>query len=254
MRRVTAFSWGYWGWGTHAPELVRQVDAIERRRGRRSPIFADIRYKRNVRAPGFRGGAFEKLVGKGRYRWLRKLGNANIGTKKKEAKIADPSAVEELRRLVLDAHKQKRGVIFFCSCESACNCHRAIVARLLRTSAARKHTPITVIEWPGGEPETVQLPVSSKIINGVLRGGNRVPLNDVSSRMMSKLQSLPWCSRVELGCDDTVLGIVSGPAKLAEDWYLPVIGPQTSAKTDTVRSLKGCAARLRKSEGYAPCS
>jgi hypothetical protein len=40
---LTAFNWGYWGWGTHTSDLVRTVDAIERSRGKRSPVFADIR-------------------------------------------------------------------------------------------------------------------------------------------------------------------------------------------------------------------
>jgi hypothetical protein len=251
MRRLTAFTWGYWGWGTHTSELVREVDAIERKRGMRPPIFADIRHSRSVRAPGFRGDAFEKLVGKGRYRWLRKLGNINAGTKNKVVEIADTSGIQDLLELVVDAHRQSRSVMFFCACETPRYCHRVTVARLLRKVAARKHIPITVIEWPGGEPETVKLAVSAKVIKGVLRGANRVPLNDKSARMQRKLASLPWCSRIDLRFGDTTLGVVAGPAKLAADWYLPVIGPETSAQTDTVRSLKGHATRLRKSRGYA---
>lgn len=29
MKQLTAFTWGYWGWGTHADEFVRNVDAVE---------------------------------------------------------------------------------------------------------------------------------------------------------------------------------------------------------------------------------
>ena len=59
MKRLTAFTWGYWGWGTHTNEFVDVVDAVERSRSFRPPIFVDIRFSRSVRAPGFREGAFE---------------------------------------------------------------------------------------------------------------------------------------------------------------------------------------------------
>lgn len=253
MRGLTAFSWGYWGWGTHTADFVRAVDAIERRRGMRPPIFADIRYSRSVRAPGFRDNALAEIVGEGRYRWLRKLGNANIKNKNaRVAKVADPSGVEDLRQLVVEAHKQKRRVIFFCACESACNCHRAIVARLLRKNASRTRMPIRVIEWPGGEPETLKLEVSSKVIKSVLRNANRMSLADASARMQEKLKSLPWCSGVELRSNDVVFGIVSGPAHLAANgWYLPVIGPDFSGGALSVRELKSSAAQWRTSLGYA---
>jgi len=56
---------------------------------------------------------------------------------------------------------------------------------------------------------------------------------------------------LDLCSDDTALGIVSGPAHLAASWYLPVIGPKFRKETDTVKSLKAEATRLRKSRGYA---
>lgn len=252
MRRLTAFSWGYWGWGTHTSEFVRTVDAIERERGKRPPIFVDIRYLRSVRAPGFRDNALEELVGKGRYRWFRKLGNANIRTEKWVAKIADPSGIEDLRQLVIDAHQQKRRVVFFCACQSACECHRSIVAKLLRKTAARKRTPIKVVEWPGGEAETIKLVVPAKVMKSVLRGANRMSLDDTPATMRRKLASLPWCSRVELRCGDEAFAIVSGPAHLAATgWYLPVIGPDMRTETYSARELKSFATQLRKSLGYA---
>lgn len=252
MRTLTVFSWGYWGWGTHTSDFVRAVDATERRRGMRPPIFVDIRFSRSVRAPGFRENAFAEIVGRGRYRWLRKLGNANIGTKKRVAKIADPTGIEDLRQFVLDAHRQRRRVIFFCSCERPCHCHRSIVAKRLHAHAARKRTPIKVIEWPGGEPASIKLAVSAKATRNVLRNANRMPLGGVSANTQRKLASLPWCSRVELHSDDTAFGIVSGPAQLAAaGWYLPVIAPDFSSETYSVRELKSLAGQLRKSLGYA---
>ena len=32
MKKLTAFTWGYWGWGTHNDQFVDVVDAVERSR------------------------------------------------------------------------------------------------------------------------------------------------------------------------------------------------------------------------------
>jgi hypothetical protein len=68
------FSFGYYGWGNHTPELVEAVDAVEADRGFEPPLFVDIRIRRSVRAVGFTGPAFERLLGPGRHRWMRSLG------------------------------------------------------------------------------------------------------------------------------------------------------------------------------------
>ena len=47
---------------SHA-HLVEAVDAVETSRGFQPPIFVDIRIRRSVRAAGFTGPAFEKLLG-----------------------------------------------------------------------------------------------------------------------------------------------------------------------------------------------
>jgi hypothetical protein len=43
---LTLFTWGYWGWGNATHELIRAVDATERQRGFKPPIFFD--FLRNV--------------------------------------------------------------------------------------------------------------------------------------------------------------------------------------------------------------
>src|ERR1017187_2039954 len=63
---LTLFTWGYWGWGNATHELIRAVDATERERGFKPPVFFDIRASRSVRARGFRDDAFEQLLPKGR--------------------------------------------------------------------------------------------------------------------------------------------------------------------------------------------
>jgi len=253
MKPLTAFSWGYWGWGNHTRDFVGTVDAVERARGKRPPIFVDIRFSRSVRALGFRDSAFQEMVGKSRYRWLEKLGNPHIGgIGKRGIRIADASGGDDLLQLVSTAQRDHRRVIFFCACERPCNCHRADVAALLVKSARRRGMALKVVEWPGGDPETIDLTVSDQVVKGVLRGRNRVPLTGSSRVRIRKLTALPWCSRVGLHSGGGDIAIISGPARLAADWYLPVIGPDVSRPTDTVDSIRVEAERLRKSAGYRP--
>ena len=70
---TTLFSWGYYGWGNHTPNLVEAVDAVETSRGFEPPIFVDVRIRRSVRAAGFKGPAFERLLGERttRHRWMK---------------------------------------------------------------------------------------------------------------------------------------------------------------------------------------
>jgi hypothetical protein len=253
MKKLQAFSWGYWGWGTHTKEFVRTVDAIERQRGYRPPIFVDIRFSRSVRATGFRQQAFEATTGKNRYVWMKSLGNAKIGSGENGIRISKPTAARDLLKIVVDSGREKQRVIFFCSCEDPKHCHRARVASLLVKAATQGNVPLNVVEWPGEEPKTAKLNVSDKILKEVLAGGNRVSLAEQSQTTLKQMAGLPWCSRVELRSDITI-AIISGPAKLASQWYMPVIGPKYSDETDTVETLKNAADRLRKTCKYEPLS
>lgn len=128
MKKITMFSWGYWGWGTSTPQFVKLVDAIEESRGFKPPIFVDTRIKRQVRAPGFNGDAFEKLLGKDRYVHMKELGNRSIVTHKGFIEIADPKAANDLLDMAIQAEKKNRRIIFFCACKQPkCNgeitCH-----------------------------------------------------------------------------------------------------------------------------------
>jgi hypothetical protein len=260
MKRVTAFTWGYWGWGTHADDFVRNVDAVERARGWRRPLFVDIRIRRMVRAPDFQQNAFEKIVGQQRYRWMKTLGNRSIITKKRRLEIADPKAVNDLLECVLKAHDEKRRVLFFCACEypgtvHSPNCHRATVGGLLLEAAHRKGVRLTVAEWPGGEPRTAELRTSPQAVKKVLRGATRVPLLELSLRDNPDLTSLPWCSRLKLSSGESSVAIVSGPAKkIGREWFLPILGPEIRKETVTLTTLQKMASHLRRSLGYIPRS
>jgi hypothetical protein len=92
---------------------VRAVDAVEASRGFEPPFFADIRIHRSVRAVGFRGPAFGRLLGEERYRWMKALGNTSKVTGRGHHEIADPKAAESLLDLALRAAERRQRVIFF---------------------------------------------------------------------------------------------------------------------------------------------
>ena len=259
MKRITAFTWGYWGWGTHAADFVRNLDAVEKARGWKPPLFVDIRIRRTGRARDFHQNAFERLVGQRRYRWMKTLGNRSIITKKSRMEIVDPKAANDLLEHVLQAHGQKRRVIFFCACEypgtaHSPNCHRTAVAGLLLNVAHRKGVQLTVAEWPGGEPRTTELHTSPQTVKNILRGATRVPLPNLGLKDRREFAALPWCSRLKLSSDERSVAVVSGPAKMGREWFLPVVGPERSRETDTLASLQKTASRLRRSQGYMPRS
>src|SRR6266853_6591486 len=99
---LTLFTWGYWGWGNATHELIRAVDATERQRGFKPPIFFDIRVSRSVRAAGFQGAAFEQVLPKGRYRWFPRLGNERVARHEAGCKIAEPFAAKVLLEKALN--------------------------------------------------------------------------------------------------------------------------------------------------------
>src|SRR2546423_1369468 len=77
---LMAFTWGHSGWGNAVRKFLSVADGSEAARGFGPPVFADVRLRRAVRAPGFIGTAFERVVGSERYRWFKGLGNDCIAT------------------------------------------------------------------------------------------------------------------------------------------------------------------------------
>jgi hypothetical protein len=187
---------------------------------------------------------------------MKSLGNRSIITKARRMEIADPNAANDLLERIVGAYNQKRRVLFFCACEypgtvHSPNCHRATVAGHLLKAAHRKGVRLTVAEWPGGEPRTVELRTSPQVVKQVLRGATRVPLPKKDIR---EFAALPWCSRLKLSSDESSVVIVSGPAKIGREWFLPILGPKISKETDTLASLRKTAADLRRSGRYTPRS
>lgn len=157
MKRITIYSWGYYGWGKVAHKFVEAVDQLEKQRGFVPPLFVDVRIRRTVRAFDFQNNHFRNIVGEERYQWVPELGNKDILRKRKRGiEIANPEAAEDLLDLAIRAAKKKQHVIFFCSCQfpkhdGEVACHRVTVGDLLLEAASRRSISLEIVEWPGGE-------------------------------------------------------------------------------------------------------
>jgi len=169
MNSTTIFTWGYYGWGNATPQLVEAVDAVETSWGFEPPIFVDIRIRRTVRAKGFVGSAFEKLLGQDRHHWMKALGNKFIQTRTgPHIQIADPLAVDTLLDLALESARNKQRLLFFCSCQwprcdGKINCHRSTVAGLVLKAAKKRGVQVEIVEWPGGKPKQIELDLTPQI-------------------------------------------------------------------------------------------
>jgi hypothetical protein len=220
---LTLFTWGYWGWGNATRELIRAVDATERDRGFKPPVFFDIRTSRSVRAKGFRDDAFERLLPKGRYRWFPRLGNARIKTHEHGIKIADPFAAKILLEEAVGYARDNRRILFFCACERPRFCHRHIVARLVLEEANRIGRRVRIVEWPGGAVSRKTVKVTDSIFDGVVHGVRTyVPVDDRSLPLDQVF--LPWGSILDVESHGKIFPVLTGPAKFRGRWELPVHG------------------------------
>ena len=106
--------------------------------------------------------------------------------------------------------------------------HQVVIVRRLPDfflkAAHLKDVRLTVAEWPGGEPRTVELRTSPQMVKKVLRGATRVRLPKLSQQDRLKFTALPWCSRLKLSSDESSVAVVSGPAKIGREWFLPILG------------------------------
>jgi hypothetical protein len=225
---LTLFTWGYYGWGNHTPQVVEAVDAVERSRGFQPPLFVDIRIRRTVRAKGFQGNAFEKLLGQDRHRWMNSLGNKFIQTRTgPNIQIAEPAAADELLDLAVDLSRRKQRFLFFCSCQwprcdSEIACHRTTVAELVLKAAKKRGVPVEIVEWPGGEPKQIDLDVTPQMFAAVHKGRMTIQLGNGPD--LAEVAGLPWCSIATLQAKGEKLHRIVGPAiSQSTGWALPVL-------------------------------
>jgi len=220
-KRLTIYSFGYWGWGTATDKLVRLMDTAEKARGKQPPFFVDIRARRNVRAPGFRENAFGDLVGSDRYRWMPDLGNKRVLEHKTGLQIIKPSAAKELLDLAEERAKKKQPVVFFCACEWPAFCHRYAVGDLLVKEAKKRNRTLRVVEWPGEEPAVESVSVPAGLYKDIAKGRKSIPITD---GLAARLAGLPWCSVIEVSSkgEDPIYSITGPPKRAENNWYLPL--------------------------------
>jgi hypothetical protein len=251
MTVTRIFSFGYYGWGNHTSQLVQLVDGVEQQRGFKPPVFVDIRIRRSVRAQGFNGPAFERLLGPERHRWMRSLGNLHILSRTgPPIQIAEPTAANDLLDLALELHRRRRRVLFFCGCQwprldGEIHCHRCTVALLIRDAAERRGQPVEIVEWPGGEPIALALDVAPQQLRAA-RSRTSIPVGPAPD--LGHLGGIPWASRVELRADDLALVRLVGPAsRQGGAWSLPILGSLDDSPTWQSQS-----AALRRVFGLEP--
>jgi hypothetical protein len=256
MTSTTIFTWGYYGWGNHTPQLVEAVNAVETSQSFEPPMFVDIRIRRSVRAAGFTGQAFETVLGTERHRWMKSLGNKFIETRiGPHIQIADPAAADDLPNLAIESARRKQRLIFFCSCqwprrEGEIACHRTTVAGLVLKAAKKRKVQVVIVEWPGGKPKEIDLEVTPKVFDAVQKGRMTVPLDKHSD--LAEVAGLPWCSIATIQANGEKLHRVVGPA-ISEKarWVLPVLYCFFDPATP-LSEYKKEAEKLRKGLGLAP--
>jgi hypothetical protein len=245
---LTLFTWGYWGWGNATRELIRAVDAAERQRGFKPPIFFDIRANRSVRAAGFQGTAFEQVLPRGRYHWFPRLGNERITSHEAGIKIAEPFAAKILVEEALNYAADNRRIIFFCACKFPRFCHRHIVARLILEEANRIRRRVQIVEWPGGTATRTTVKVKDSVFDAVSSGLKNVPFDD---RALSRDQvCLPWGSIVDVESDGRSVPIMTGPAKFRGRWLLPIY--ECCKPNIEKRRLDVLSGEFRRHNGLQP--
>jgi hypothetical protein len=245
MKPITAFTWGYWGWGNAAPQLVKAVDALERARGFKPPLFADIRLSRSVRAPGFREHAFEELVGPRRYLWMPKLGNERFQTGGME--LHDATGARDLLDAIVSAAKESRRVIFFCACESpnrVDGCHRYLARDALLREAKRARVPLTVQEWPGTAPSgKVDLVVNADeaCAKALRRDLDWIPLP--TTVKLPELAALPFGALVKFETNGKPVQALAAEVRFRKGgWHLR----RLDAAPGDARALVAAASRRRR--------
>jgi hypothetical protein len=253
---TTLFSWGYYGWGNHTADLVKAVDTVEASRGFQQPLFVDTRIRRSVRAVGFQGKAFEKLIGASRHTWMPSLGNKAIVTRTGPAiQIADPLAAETLLDRALESARHKQRLIFFCGCQwpredGQIACHRTAIASLLLKAASKRGIQVRVEEWPGREPTEIELHVPPKDFSDIKKRRSSVPLG--ASVDLAKLAGLPWCSIASLRSGGETLYRIVGPAtRHTTEWVLPILWRADELNAGP-EEYKKKSKRLRKERGLDP--
>lgn len=189
---------------------------------------------------------------------MKSLGNKFIQTRTgPHIQIADPAAADDLLDLALEAANHKQRLLFFCSCQwPRCDgeiaCHRTTVADLVLKAAQQRGEVVEIVEWPGGEPGTINLDVEPRILAALKRGRVSIPLDENPN--LGQLAGVPWCSIATLHAGHETLHRIVGPAiRQPDQWVLPVLEADLEAE-DHLTAYEEAAARLRRGLGVEAAS
>jgi hypothetical protein len=249
MKPITLYSWGYWGWGGSVKQFLRCTEAVEAAGEFNPPIFVDIRISRSVRALGFRDRAFETLLGAERHHWMPELGNRAIVDGTEGITINNPKASADLLDLAISSAKDRRHVIFFCSCEFPAGCHRAVVAKLVQREAKKRGIAVEIVEWPGGNASEMDIKISKGSLASLMKGAAFVPIGKQVD--LGQLGGIPWGSVIQVSSGSEAAYFISGPPSFRRSqWCLPAFDVEDDSDAKTW--LKRKVERWRKKNGYAP--
>jgi hypothetical protein len=143
----------------------------------------------------------------------------------------------------------------FCGClfprwEGRVACHRAVVATLLLAAARRRPCPIEVVEWPGGKPAALRMPLAPTLFQAVLNGRMTVALPPALTP--ARLDGPPWASVATLRArGHTVHRLVGPPLWQRGRWPLRVVWLFDDAEASAVQ-YRAEATTFRRSCGLDP--
>jgi hypothetical protein len=150
--------------------------------------------------------------------------------------------------VALDASKRNQRVIFFCACPTPATCHRFAVAKLVGKEVGKRGSKVEIIEWPGGEPTSLEFLVPDTLLKQARSGRRSLPLSEPVD--MATFAALPWYSCVKLKSDQDSLQFLSGPAIFSRGrWHLPCLTSILDEPLTPSSMVKDIRDR-RKAEGY----
>ncbi|MBT0652349.1 hypothetical protein [Geomobilimonas luticola] len=88
--------------------------------------------------------------------------------------------------------------------------------------ARKRKEQVTVVEWPGGEVEMIDIRLPETEYAKLQKGGKSIPLTNAEP--LAKYAGLPWGSVTRIHADSGKLEMGVGPAIYRKaGWYLPVM-------------------------------
>jgi hypothetical protein len=150
---------------------------------------------------------------------------------RKGIEIKNPVGAKQLLQIALD-HPTRR-VIFFCSCKFPAPCHRSVIGELVMKYAKKRQAPVSVIEWPGGEPDAITIDVSAAELRQ-FRRGKKKSMPVPSSITLAHAAALPWGTIATIQAGEEQMKFLVGPASFnSTGSHLPVFSEEPGTRTNS---------------------